>query len=253
MYSTIEHTVAAGPAHPPRHRRRVARRWPGCAATPARSSSPPCSRSPRCGWGPLAGRRRPWPGPRSCLVVWARLHPPSFDRWAAPWLRRLLAPLDGLPRPPLDRRARGLRPGAGQPPHRPTRGAPGAAGPLRHALDRHPVRADGPRPGPAHLDREGRRPRRRAVRAPGRRSPRSAPPCSPWWSSGRCRSTTSSPHPDIPGDPARGRPLGAGCRGRRARQPVPTSACWASTCSSPEPPAPGRDRCCGPRCARSDR
>ena len=22
------------------------------------------------------------------LVVWARLHPPTFDRWAAPWLRR---------------------------------------------------------------------------------------------------------------------------------------------------------------------
>jgi S-DNA-T family DNA segregation ATPase FtsK/SpoIIIE len=36
----------------------------------------------------------PWPvlavlgGIALELVVWARLHPPSFDRWAAPWLRR---------------------------------------------------------------------------------------------------------------------------------------------------------------------
>ena len=36
----------------------------------------------------------PWPvlwtvvGTTVDLVVWARVHPPSFDRWAAPWLRR---------------------------------------------------------------------------------------------------------------------------------------------------------------------
>jgi S-DNA-T family DNA segregation ATPase FtsK/SpoIIIE len=36
----------------------------------------------------------PWPvlwtvvGTTVDLIVWARVHPPSFDRWAAPWLRR---------------------------------------------------------------------------------------------------------------------------------------------------------------------
>ena len=86
----------------------------------------------------------------------------------------------------------------------------------------------------------------------GSRSPRSAPPCSPWWWSGRCRSGTSS-------RPRTSRPTRARSTWPRWMSGMTStatrsgSACWASTCSSPEPPAPARARCCGPRCARSGR
>ena len=38
-------------------------------------------------WGPLVVSAS-LGGVALVLVVWARLHPPTFDRWAAPWLRR---------------------------------------------------------------------------------------------------------------------------------------------------------------------
>src|SRR6185312_12288923 len=38
-------------------------------------------------WGPLVVAAT-LGGIGLVLVVWARLHPPTFDRWAAPWLRR---------------------------------------------------------------------------------------------------------------------------------------------------------------------
>ncbi len=39
-------------------------------------------------WGPLPVAATV-AGIALVLVVWARLHPPTFDRWAAPWLRRV--------------------------------------------------------------------------------------------------------------------------------------------------------------------
>ena len=164
-----------------------------------------------------------------------------------------VAAVDGLPRPALAAPARRLRAHPRPPPHRRHAVPARPAGPLGHPVDRHPGRADGPRAGPADLDRPHPRPRRSPAGRTGSPSPAAAPACSPWSWSG------AMPFPHvldaalIPDTAGRGRPVPARCRRQRVRQPVP---------AQPARQAPARRRrlrrgqvvaCCGTRCARPGR
>jgi DNA segregation ATPase FtsK/SpoIIIE, S-DNA-T family len=142
----------------------------------------------------------PWPvlwtvvGTTVDLIVWARVHPPTFDRWAAPWLRRywrrwtvyrarrwtaVLVDCDlvrdnrrtgqlMVPRVLCVRsRTRSID----------TLYVRMARGQDLHVWTERPTHSR-PRCSPTAW-----------------RSPRSARPCSPSWSSGKCRSGTSSRPP----------------------------------------------------------
>ena len=252
MYSTINHRGGSS-----RHTRRATgREWRGAglAVPPPRLPAHPRRRSPLAVvW------LGPWPVPSTVgavrtvdLIVWARLHPPSFDRWAAPWLRRhwrrwtvyrgrrwtaVLLDCDlvrdnrrtGQLVVPRVLRVRSatrsidtlyVRMARGQDLHAWTEKADA----LAVALFAHRVAIAKVRPAVLAVVVEREMPFDHVV-----------------------------PHPDIPGDPREVDLTALDVGRRRARQPVHRSACWASTCSSPEPPAPARDRCCGRRCARSGR
>ena len=150
----------------------------GRAAGAGLAAAPPAVRArSRCSpSSPSApGARSPWAtalaGLVAVLLVWWRAHPASFDRWAAPRIRsawrrwtvyrgrRWAGLLDECELTRDHRRTgatlcpRVLRVRVGDP------------------VDRHPRRADGPRAGPADLDRPHPRPRRRPARRTGRGLP----------------------------------------------------------------------------------
>ena len=162
------HRCGARPARPAANCAHCA----GCAATPCSCSSPPPRSSP-CTVGRGGGRLR---RRRAVvlLLVWWRAHPASFDRWAAPRIRsawRRWTVYRG-------RRWAGLLDECELTrDHRRTGADPRPAGPARavgDSVDRHPRGADGPRPGPADLDRPHPRTRRCAARRTRRRLPPSA-------------------------------------------------------------------------------
>ena len=131
-----------------------------------------------------------------------------------------LAALDGLPGPTL---GSGCSTTASSPattaaPGRPV--PPRPAGPLGDPVDRHPRGADGPRTGPALLDRPHPRPRRRPARRTGRGHP--PPPRRADRDRGAAQPVPARPgrHPH-PRHRRRGRPVAARRRGQRVRRPVP--------------------------------
>ena len=196
---------------------------------PLFAAAPPCSPS-RCSGSARRGGRTWSPAAGGCWRCGGGpTRPPSTG--GPPPGSAPLAALDGLPRPALGRAARRVRAHPRPPPHRQRPRPPRAAGPGGHPVDRHPARADGPRPGPADLDRPHPRPRRRAGRRTGSPSPAAAPACWPWSSSGACPFTAPSPPPPSPSRPPR-----STCRGWRSGTTSTAApsccACAASTSSS---------------------
>ena len=176
-------------------------RWPGCCATR-------CSRCPPLlavlavrAWGGAVGGLRRWPGWWRRWLVWWRAHPRLLRPVGRPLAPLGLAALDRLPRPPLAGLLDDVRAHPRPPPHRPDARAPGCCGSASVTPSIDTLRrADGPRAGPADLDRPHRPPSPTpCMRAPGRGHPPPPRRARPWSWSGACPFTARPPrHPPSP-------------------------------------------------------
>ena len=216
----VRHTSVRGSTRP------TGRGAPGAGAGCCRHplfAAPPAARGPRRPhrWGALAGRLRRWPGWWRCWWCGGgRTRPRSTG-----------GPPPGSARPGGGGRstAAGAGPGCSTTASSPATTAapashpvpPRAAGPVGDPVDRHPRRADGPRAGPADLDRPHPRPRRRPARRTGSPSPAAAPACSPWSWSGAMPFPHVLDATPIPDTAAEVDLSAARCRGQRVRRPVP--------------------------------
>ncbi len=232
----------------PGHRAGVAGRCCGCCATPCSRCCPP-ARGGGVAVGPLAGRLRRVGAVVVAAGVVGAAHPPSFDRWAAPWLRarwrrwtayrgrRWAGVLDDCE---LTREHR--RTGAALCP-RVLR-----VRSVTPSIDTV-VRADGPRAGPQDLDRPHRRPGRCAARPPGRDRQRRPAVLAIVVERGTAvrprHPRTRDPDPTPSGGPVARSTSATTSTAARSCSP-----CRASTCSSPAPPGRASRRCCGTRCGR---